>query len=349
VTIRENSPPDNELLQDSAEQILKAAERATELAKSLLAFSRKQVIHPKPVQVNIKIRDTGKLIKRIIGEDIEFSTSFSDRELPVMVDAGQIEQVLMNLATNARDAMPNGGHLHISTLETFVPEGAESLYDVAKPGKYACISVSDNGVGIDEKFLGRIFEPFYTTKDVGKGTGLGLSMIYGAIKQHKGSILVKSEPGKGTIFNIYLPVIENVGVFGEKQVEAAKPAFVGTETLLIAEDEEMVRTFMQKIFKRAGYKVIAAIDGEDAVVKFRENRESISLVLSDVIMPGKNGVEILEEVRKMKPDAKVLFISGYTANVLHEKGILEEDIDFITKPFAKEKLLQKVREILDKN
>ena len=174
-------------------------------------------------------------------------------------------------------------------------------------------------------------------------------MIYGAVKQHKGSILVKSEPGKGTSFDIYLPVIEDSDAFMENKPAAVMPAFGGTETLLIAEDEEMVRTFMQKIFKRAGYKVIAAIDGEDAVAKFRGNQESISLVLSDVIMPGKNGVEILEEVRKMKPDTKVLFISGYTANVIHEKGVFEEGIDYIAKPFEKDKLLQKVREVLDKD
>ncbi len=347
--LQDSIPADDELSQESIGQVLKAAGRAAELTRSLLAFSRKQVIHPKPVQVETVILNTSKLIKRIIGEDIELGTSFFGGELQVMADAGQIEQVLMNLAINARDAMPHGGRLRISTRRAVVPEGSEAQYDVAKPGKYALISVSDNGAGIDEKYLVRIFEPFFTTKEVGKGTGLGLSMAHGIIKQHNGSILVKSKPGKGTTFTICLPLIDNGLHVEEKQPAVAASAASGTETLLIAEDEEMVRTFMQKIFERAGYKVIAATDGEDTVEKFRENREDISLVLSDVIMPGKNGMEILEEVRRMKPGVRVLFVSGYTANVMHEKGILAEGMDYIAKPFVKEKLLRKVREVLDKD
>ena len=346
--LRDTVSDDDELSRDSIEQLLKASDRAAELTRSLLAFSRKQVIHPKPVQLEDIIRDTGKLIKRIIGEDIKLSMSFSGGEPPVMADAGQIEQVLMNLATNARDAMPHGGRLHISTCEVIVRNGSEAQYDVARPGKYVQISVSDTGVGIDEQYLGRIFEPFFTTKDIGKGTGLGLAMIYGAVKQHNGSVLVNSIPGRETTFRILLPAVENACAVKEKPAAATPSAYGGTETLLIAEDEEVVRAFMQKIFERVGYKVISAADGEDAVRKFMENREEISLVLSDVIMPGKNGREILEEVRQMKPAIKVLFISGYTANVMHEKGIFEEGMDFIAKPFVKDDLLRKVREVLDK-
>ncbi len=345
--LQENIPEDDELSRESVEQVLKAAERAAELTKSLLAFSRKQVIRPIPVQVQDIIRNTGKLIKRIIGEDIELSMNFSGGEPPVMADTGQIEQVLMNLATNARDAMPHGGQLNISTQVVIVQNGSEAEFDVAMPGTYVQISVSDTGAGIDEKYLGRIFEPFFTTKDVGKGTGLGLAMIYGAVKQHNGSVLVNSIPGKGTTLRILLPTMEKGRAVKEKQPPVAAVAFGGTETLLIAEDEEMVRAFMKKIFERVGYKVIAAADGEDAVQKFKENREDISLILSDVIMPRKNGREILEEVRQIKPAIKVLFISGYTSNVMHEKGILEEGMDFIAKPFAKDKLLRKVREVLD--
>jgi CheY-like chemotaxis protein len=315
----------------------------------LLAFSRKQLIHPKRVEIGTIIRNTSNLIRRLIGEDIELSTSFFDRKLPVMADIGQIEHVLMNLAANARDAMPHGGWLHISTRQVIVNEGSEERYDLAKPGKYVRISVTDTGVGIDRKYLGRIFEPFFTTKEVGKGTGLGLAMAYGAIKQHDGSILVKSKPGNGTTFSIYLPVLEGGDTVREKQPTAATPTPGGTETLLIAEDEDMVRTFMAKVFERAGYRVIAAGDGEEAMEKFRENMGDISLILSDVIMPKKNGKEILEEVGMLKPGIKVIFISGYTANIMQEKGILEKDMDFITKPFLKDDLLRKVREVLDKD
>jgi PAS domain S-box-containing protein len=346
--LQDSIPADDEISRESVEQVLNAAERATELTKSLLAFSRKQVICPKPVQVEDIIRNTGKLIKRIIGEDIELSMSFCDGEPPVMADTGQIEQVLMNLATNARDAMPHGGRLNISTREVIVRDGSETQYDLAMPGKYVQISVADTGLGIEEKHLGRIFEPFFTTKDVGKGTGLGLSMIYGAVKQHNGSILVNSIPGNGTTFRILLPAMENGRAVNDKRPAVAAATLCGTETLLIAEDEEVVRAFMRKIFERVGYKVITAEDGEDAVEKFKENSEDISLILSDVIMPRKNGREIIEEVRRIKPAIKVLFISGYTANVMHEKGILEEGMDFIAKPFVKDELLRKVREVLDK-
>jgi two-component system cell cycle sensor histidine kinase/response regulator CckA len=347
-TIRDHIPAQNGLLRESAEQVLRAADRAADLTRSLLAFSRRQLILPKRVEVGVIIRNTSKLIRRLIGEDIELGTSFSDSKLPVMADSGQIEQVLMNLATNARDAMPHGGQLKIATSEIIVREGTEARFDLAKPGKYARISISDTGVGIERKYLGSIFEPFFTTKEVGKGTGLGLAMVYGAIKQHDGSILVKSKPGNGTTFSIYLPVVEDDDAVREKHPAVVVPTPGGAETLLIAEDEEMVRSFMKKAFERAGYRVIAAGDGEEAVEKFRENMKDISLILSDVIMPKKNGREILEEVKGMKPGIKVIFISGYTANVMHEKGILGQDTDIVTKPFLKDDLLRKVREVLDK-
>jgi CheY-like chemotaxis protein len=229
-----------------------------------------------------------------------------------------------------------------------VQEGSEAQYDLPAPGRYALISVSDTGLGIDEKSLGRIFEPFFTTKEVGKGTGLGLAMSYGAVKQHNGSILVKCEAGNGTTFSIYLPLIMNRVQDEKKHHPGASPALQGSETLLIVEDEEMVRTFTKKILEKVGYKVIEAADGEDAMEKFRQNREDISLILSDVIMPKKSGREILEEVRKEKSGVKVIFISGYTANVMKEKGIFEDNSDFITKPFMKAELLRKVREVLDR-
>jgi PAS domain S-box-containing protein len=345
-TIRESVAANDEVMRESIEQVLKGAERAAELTRSLLAFSRKQVINPKPVIIDGIIGGTSKLIQRIIGEDIEFSTCFYHKKLTVMADAGQIEQVLMNLASNARDAMPNGGRLSISTKEVPVKDGYEALYDLPAPGGYVLISVADTGTGIDKESMERLFEPFYTTKEIGKGTGLGLSIVYGIVKQHGGSVLVSSEPGEGTTFNIYLPIIQGSAVKDESKVSV--PLAGGSETLLIAEDEEIVKVLLQKTLERVGYKVITAGDGEEAVALFKEHND-ISLVLSDVVMPKKNGKEILEEIRRIKPEIKVVFISGYTADIVHGKGILEKDVDFMTKPFLKADLLRKVRDMLEKD
>ena len=345
--IQEIIPSDDELLQESIGQLLRAAERAARLTKSLLAFGRKQLINPKPIHVHSIIHNTAGLIKRVIGEDIELSTSFSDEKLLVKVDAGQMEQVLMNLATNARDAMPFGGHMHIMTQEVVVQEGSESNYGLAVPGIYALISVSDTGTGIDKKSLERVFEPFYTTKEIGKGTGLGMSIIYGIVKQNNGSVHIESEPGKGTTVSIYLPTIDEVCISREKR-HKIKPAVQGTETLLVAEDDEIVKSFLARILERAGYSVITAKDGEDAVVKFKENMDDISLVMTDVVMPKKNGKEIFEEIKKIRPEMKVIFISGYSADIIHKKFMIQEGVDFITKPFMKNDLLQKVRNVIDK-
>jgi two-component system cell cycle sensor histidine kinase/response regulator CckA len=343
--LQESISPDDELSRDSIAQVLKAAARAAELTRGLLAFSRKQVISPKPVHIDALISNTSRLFQRIIGEDIELTTDFSGKNLLIKADPGQVEQVLMNLATNARDAMPNGGRLTITTRQVIIKGGSEAQYDLSGPGKYALISVADTGTGIDKKLLENIFEPFYTTKEVGMGTGLGLSIVHGIVKQHNGSILVSSELGSGTTFNIYLPLIEGYAV--TEKSKTAAPFAAGMETLLIAEDEEIVRVFMKKILERAGYKVIIADNGEDAVARFKEN-DDISLVLSDVVMPGKNGREMLNEMKKTKPGIKVVFISGYTADIISQKGMIEEGTEFITKPFNKSDLLRIVREVLDK-
>jgi len=344
--LQESIPADDELSQESIANVIKAADRAADLTKSLLAFSRKQLLIPKPVHIDTIITNTCKLIQRVLGEDIEFRTSFSGKKLLVKADPGQIEQVLMNMVTNARDAMPHGGYLSITTKQVVVKKGSEAQYDLPEPGKYALISIADTGTGIDKKSLKNIFEPFYTTKEVGKGTGLGLSIVHGIIKQHNGSILASSEPGEGTTFNIYLPLIEGHAVKEESRTFV--PLSNGMETLLVAEDEEVVRLFMKKILERAGYKVITAENGEDAVARFRDHG-NISLVLSDVVMPRKNGKEMLDEIRKIKPGVKVVFISGYAADVMQKKAIFEEGTEFITKPFNTKDLLQKVREELDKN
>lgn len=340
--MREDDP-----LRRNADQILLSSERAASLTNSLLAFSRKQIINPKPVNLNEIVKRVEKLLLRLIGADIELKTVLADKDLVVMADANQIEQVFMNLATNARDAMPDGGLLMIETERIEIDGEYIKIHGYGEPGMYALISVADTGSGIDEKTKEKIFEPFFTTKETGKGTGLGLSIVYGIIKQHQGYINVYSEIGRGTTFKIYLPL-------SEKKVREVKPApetpmtIGGTETLLLAEDDADVRKFTKYVLEESGYTVIEAEDGKDAVDKFIENKDKIRLLLLDVIMPKKNGKEAYDEIRKAKPEIKALFMSGYTANVIHKKGILEEGLDFALKPISPTELLKKVRGVLDR-
>lgn len=338
------------------DQILASAERAANLTQSLLAFSRKQVINPKPVNLNEITASVEKLLLRIIGEDIELKTILNpplplfdkggQREIMVLADAGQIEQVLMNLASNARDAMPEGGTLTIETGIEELDMDFLKIHEYGKQGKYAVITVTDTGHGMDERTRQRVFEPFFTTKEVGKGTGLGLSMAYGIVKQHSGYINCYSEPGTGTTFRIYLPVVE-------REIEKAKieehiALSDGTETILLTEDEEEVRKLMKLVLEEAGYRVIEAVDGKEAIEKFRENKDRVNLLLLDVIMPKINGKGVYEEATKIRPDVKALFSSGYPADFIHKKGILEEGLNFISKPASPHELLKMIREVLDK-
>jgi PAS domain S-box-containing protein len=328
------------------EQILAAAERATNLTQNLLAFSRKQIMNPKPVRLSEIVRHLEKILARVIGEDIELRIFLTSREASVMSDPGQIDQVLMNLATNARDAMPDGGSLIIETELVDFDADYVRRHAFAQPGKYMLISVTDTGQGMDAKTKEKIFEPFYTTKEVEKGTGLGLSMVYGIVKQHNGSINVYSEPGKGTTFKIYLPVIA-------REVEhvatvALPPVIGGSETILIAEDAVMVRDLAKNILEEYGYRVIVTENGDDTIEVYKAHPE-IALLILDVIMPGKNGKEVYQEIRSLRPDIKTLFMSGYTANIIHKKGILDPGTEFISKPFSPNTFLRKVRDILDKD
>jgi signal transduction histidine kinase len=327
------------------EQVLSAAERATNLTQNLLAFSRKQIINPKPVLLSEVVNNLQKILARVISEDIELKLFLAPLEAAVMSDTGQIDQVLMNLATNAKDAMPDGGTLIIETELVEFDSDYVRRHVFAKPGKYMLISVTDTGNGMDAKTKEKIFEPFYTTKDVGKGTGLGLSMVYGIIKQHNGYVNVYSEPGKGTTFKIYLPVIAREA---DKLVATVLPPVTGgTETILIAEDAVMVRDLAKNILEEYGYHVIIAENGMDAIEVYRSN-PGIALLILDVIMPGKNGKEVYTEIRGSKPDIRALFMSGYTANIIHKKGILDSGTEFISKPFSPNAFLRKVREVLDK-
>jgi PAS domain S-box-containing protein len=325
------------------DQILSSSQRAAQVTHSLLAFSRKQVIELKPYRVNTIIRGIERLLTRLLTEDIELGLTLPEIDLTILADITQIEQVLINLATNARDAMPRGGRLAVSVEHIEMNEIFVKAHGYGEPGYYACICVSDTGNGMNEEVLQKIFNPFFTTKEVGKGTGLGLSIVYGIIKQHNGYIGVTSERGKGTTFCVYLPIVK-------ARVERPKqpPLFVrgGNETLLIAEDDVEVRTLIKDVLENAGYNVIEAKDGEEAVSRFSENKETINLLISDVVMPKKNGKEVYLAVKKIKP-MKVLFISGHTADVVIDKGVYGKTFNYISKPVSPSDLLKKVREVLE--
>jgi len=339
----------DDLLRDYVDEMMVSCERAALLTQSLLAFSRKQVISPNPVDLNKVIKKVEALLMRVIGEDIELRTVLAHRDLTVMADVGQIEQVLMNLAANARSAMPDGGILSIGTEAMELDDEFTKAHGYGIAGPYALVSVTDTGHGMDEKTKERIFEPFFTTREVGKGTGLGLAMVYGIIKQHEGYINIYSELGKGTTFKIYLPLIQAKA----EVTEPVKPALArsgppkGSETILLAEDDGEVRKITRNILEGSGYKVIEAVDGEDAINKFMLNKDEIQLLIFDVIMPRKSGKEAYEEVKKIAPGVKALFTSGYTADIIHRKGVLEEGLNFIPKPVAPDNLLKKMREVLD--
>ena len=327
------------------EQILDSANRAAELTHSLLAFSRKQLMNPKPVNINDIVKRTDKLLKRLIGEDIEITAEFVCNDAITMADASQIEQVLLNLATNARDAMPHGGKLILSTKCVEVDEPFIRNHGYGGPGMFALISVSDTGVGMCRATAARIFEPFFTTKETGKGTGLGLAMVYGIIKQHDGFIDVHTEPGKGTTFNIYLPAVESKEEETVKAIEALPAG--GIETILVTEDDEKLRKLSEIILNQHGYKVILAQDGQEGIDKFIENKDRIHLVMLDMIMPKKCGKEVYDEIKRVKPDMKVIFLSGYTADRIDKESLVEENMNFIYKPVSPKELLRKVREVLD--
>jgi two-component system NtrC family sensor kinase len=328
------------------DQVIEAAGRAAELTQGLLAFSRKQVMTPRPVELNAIIRDVDKFLRRIIGEDIRLTTTLTGAEPVVLADKGQVEQVLINLAANARDAMPKGGLLAVATELRTLDESFIRAHGYGREGEYAVVSVSDTGQGMDAETRHRIFEPFFTTKEPGKGTGLGLSIVYGIVKQHGGYINAYSEPGKGTTFRIHLPLAEREAAVDAK-VEPAMPRG-GTEAILVAEDEPSVRRLVEVVLSEFGYEVILAEDGQDAVEKFAANRDRVRLLLLDLIMPRKNGRQAYEEIRRMAPGIKAIFSSGYTADIIRSRGELEDGAELIYKPVDPLTLAAKVREVLDR-
>lgn len=325
-------------------QILNAADRATTLVKRLLAFGRKQVINPLPTDLNGIVQSIEKLLNRLVSEDVNFKISLHQEPLVCHVDSGQIDQILMNLVSNARDAMPSGGTLTLATGTELLSEKSFGSIEQCRPGRYAVLTVTDTGLGMDQETKERIFDPFFTTKEVGKGTGLGLSMVYGIVRQHEGFVTVDSEPGTGTTFRIYLPIVAL-----PERVEKEVPPVVtkgNRETVLLAEDDKSVRKLSRHVLERNGYEVIEAFDGIDAVKKFRDASKKIDLVLLDVVMPGKNGQIAYEEMKRIQPNVKALFISGYTKDIIGSKGFLAEDINFIAKPVKPDQLIARVQEVL---
>jgi PAS domain S-box-containing protein len=332
-------------LRSYVDQILTSTERAASLTQSLLAFSRKQPMHFKAVELTALVARVQKLIARLIGEDIDIRIVQSSAALTIWADPGQIEQVLMNLATNARDAMAKGGLLTIETSLSELDSEFIRVNGYGKVGPYALLAVTDSGAGMDQKTLSRIFEPFFTTKEVGKGTGLGLSIVYGIVKQHGGYIQATSEPGRGTSFLLYLPL--SIAPLEITQPIEHKYPQGGQATILIAEDDASVRNLTRAVLEGVGYTVIDAVDGEDALDKFEKHEGRVQLLLLDILMPKKNGVEVFETIKKKHPEVRVLFTSGYTADQMQAKGILQDRGHFISKPVAPRDLLKKVQEILE--
>ncbi len=338
----------DESIREGIEEIKKAGDKAASLTRQLLAFSRKQIIKPEIMDLNIEINETEKMLKRMIGEDVEFQTVLEPDLWKVYADSGQIGQIIMNMVINARDAMPQGGKLTIETANADLNENyfRERGIHEKKPGYYVMLAVSDTGIGMDKEAREHIFEPFFTTKEVGKGTGLGLSTVYGIVKQNNGFIWVYSEPGKGTTFKTYLPKVE-VDAEPEEKEQAPVDDPGGSETVLIVEDNDSLRKFTQEVLLRHGYRVLNAENGEDALMVCKEHDGQIDLMITDVVMPKMGGRETADRLQPLYPQMKVIYMSGYTDNAIVRHGILKPGLNFLEKPFTPESLARKVREALD--
>jgi hypothetical protein len=340
-----NTPPDDPRRED-AEEIRNAGLRAAELTRQLLAFSRRQVLAPKVLELNAVVANMERMLRRLLGEDVELATTLDPATGAVSADPGQLEQVLLNLAVNARDAMPGGGRLSVGTSRLAITEEHVERRHRLPPGDYACLAVTDTGVGMDDATQAHLFEPFFTTKEVGKGTGLGLATVYGIVKQSGGYIWVYSEPARGTTVKVYLPRVPGVA-------EAAAPAPVptvvrgGHETVLLVEDAAPVRTLARRSLEARGYRVLDASDGPAALELSARHTGGIDLLVTDVVMPGMSGRELAERLAPQRPGMKVLYTSGYTDDAMVRQGVLTAGVAFLQKPFVPDTLARKVRDVLD--
>jgi len=327
-------------------EVLGASDRAASLTRQLLAFSRQQTLQLRVLSLNEVVANTEKMLKRLIGEDIELVAVLAPDLGRVKADPGQVEQVIMNLAVNARDAMPKGGKLTIETANVDLDSAYSRKHPVARPGLHVMLSVTDTGSGMDEKTKARIFEPFFTTKERGKGTGLGLSTVYGIVKQSEGNIFVYSEPGLGTSFKVYLPQVREE-VAAVKSSGAAPQQLKGAETILVVEDEQPVRRLVRSVLESNGYKVLVATRGDEALSLAATHKGPITLMITDTVMPGMGGRELAERLAPNRPEMKVLYMSGYTDDTVVRHKVLDPDTPFLQKPFMPGSLARKVREVLD--
>jgi two-component system, cell cycle sensor histidine kinase and response regulator CckA len=333
-------------LKGNIEEIKKASERAAGLTRQLLAFSRRQVLESKVLDLNGVLRDLEKMLRRVIGEDVALETGLAENLWRVKTDPGQIEQVIINLAVNARDAMPTGGKLIIETANVELDEDFGRSHIGVEPGRYVQLSVSDTGVGMTPEVRERIFDPFFTTKEKGKGTGLGLSTVYGIVSQSGGSIWVYSETRLGSTFKIYLPRADEGRVDAEARGEEREIPR-GRETVLLVEDEDAVRRIAAEFLRKQGYTVLEAHQGGDALLICRRTESVIHLMVTDVVMPGMSGRELVENLAPLKPEMRILYMSGYTDNAIVHHGVLEPGVNFLQKPFTLNDLARKVRDVLD--
>ena len=330
------------------EETRKAADRAASLVRQLLAFSRKQILEPKVLDLNDVVKDMQKMLTRLIGENIKLATRLETDLGSVKADPCQVEQIIVNLVVNARDAMPRGGRVTVETANVTLDAQTASKHVAVIPGEYVMLTVSDTGSGMDQETQARIFEPFFTTKEVGKGTGLGLSTVYGIVKQSGGNIWVYSEPGFGTVFKVYLPRIDDtaaITIAGQSQ-ETYGPR--GTETILLVEDEDVVRGLTRNILMQAGYNVLDARSGDEAIRLCATHAGPIDLLLTDVVMPEVSGKEVADRLLELRPTTRVLFMSGYTDEAIVQHGVLDANVKFLQKPFTWIGLTRKIREVLNR-
>jgi len=331
---------------DALAQIEHAAEQAAGLTRQLLAFSRRQVLHPRAVDVNEIVSNMGSMLERIIGDDVRVALSLAESVAPVLADRAQVERVMLNLAANARDAMPAGGRLTIETADGHLDGDYVATHGDVQPGPHVMLAISDTGVGMSEEVRRHLFEPFFTTKDSGAGTGLGLATVFGVVKQSGGAIYVYSEEGRGTTFKLYFPAAPEPAE--EPSAPAPEPeTAAGSETVVVVEDDPSLRDLVRLMLEGCGYRVLAAEDGEGAARLCDELDGKVDLLLTDVVMPEVNGRVLAERLAALFPSLKVLFMSGYSDEAVFRHGIIRPDTAFIEKPFSASTLTRKVREVLD--
>ena len=337
---------DNDVRRQDARAIQQASARAASLTRQLLAFSRKQILRPALVDLNLVVDETRRLLDRLVGEDIEIDLTMAPDLGLVLVDIGQVEQVVMNLVLNSRDAMQSGGRLTISTRNVTVAADAPKIRGIVPAGAYAVLSVSDTGTGMDEQTQARVFEPFFTTKPLGKGTGLGLSTVYGIVKQSGGFVLVESRLEEGATFDVYLPIVDGGRVAEAQRAEEASTER-HAETILLVEDDAAVRQVAKRILRAEGYDVLEARDGEDALALSALHAGTIDAVITDAVMPGITGAAVLDRIRAQRPGCKAILMSGYTSDEMTRRGISASEVTFVQKPFSIEEFARIVRLSLD--